>query len=181
MRAGAEWFSGTVRTLAEAQHPILTSFTRETIEEFPDFDEDDAESLDFRQFAHRHELEMSLDATLAFDVTTILAIADEVGNNLGRQQSKDMIRMISDNATAAGNVVTIDPTNPVEQYIAGLAKVDIEFDEDGNHNMQIIASKEFLQQLSDNPPTPEQQERIDAIFALKKEEQDARRRNRRLP
>lgn len=180
VRAGAEWFSDCVRSLAEAQHPILTSFTRQTVDEFPDLVEDEPESLDFRQFVHRHEMEVSLTFVLEFDVAALLALADELADRLGSQQSKDMIRMISDNATASGNVVTIDPSNPVEQYIAGLAKVEIEFDEAGNHNMQLIASKEFVQQLRDHPPTPEQQQRIDAIFTLKKEDQDARRRNRRL-
>lgn len=179
-RASAEWFSGCVRSLAEAQHPILRSFTRQTVEEFPDRVEDEPESLDFRQFAHRHETEMSLDVILDFDVAALLALADDLADRLGGQQSKDMIRMISDNATASGNVITVDVSNPVEQYIAGLAKADIEFDEAGNHNMQLIATREFLQQLSDHPPTAEQQERIDAIFTLKKEAQDARRRNRRL-
>lgn len=180
VRAEAEWFSDCVRSLSEAQHPILTSFTPQTVEELPDAVEGETESLDFRQFAHRHEVKASLDTILSFDIGSLLVIAYDLADRRGAAQSQAMIKMISDNAVASGNVVTIDVSNPVEQYINGLAMADIEFDEAGNHNMQLIAVPEFLQQLSDNPPTTEQQERIDAIFALKREAQDARRRNRRL-
>lgn len=184
MRAGAEWFSETVRALADAQHPLIASFERQLVEEFPDpddGDEDDVAADDFRQFVHQHEMQVSLETQLAFDVGTMLAHANAVADSLGSQQSQDMLQMISDAATASGNVVTFDAENPVEQYIKGLAAADIEFDEDGTHNMRIVGTPDFFQRLSDNPPTPEQQERIDAIFKAKKEAQDARRNNRQLP
>lgn len=182
-RAGAEWFSDTVRVLAEVHHPFIGSFQRQFVEEFPepDDEEEDETAVDFRQFVHQHEMHVSLDTPLTFDVGTMLAHADALADSLGGQQSRDMIRMISDAATATGNVITIDLDDPVEQYISGLAAADIEFDEDGAHNLQIVGTKEFFQRLSDNPPTAEQQERIDALFKAKKEAQDARRNHRRIP
>lgn len=183
-RAGAEWFSDTVRALAEAQHPFIGSFQRQFVDEFPDLDDEEhdaEESVDFRQFVHQHEMHVSLDTPLAFDVATMLAHTDALADSLGSQQTRNMMAMISDAATASGNVIAIDLNDPVEQWIHALSTMDVEFDENGAHNLQIAGTPEFFQRMSDHPPTPEQQERINAIFAAKKEAQDARRDNRQLP
>lgn len=181
-RAGAEWFSDTVRALAEAQHPFIGSFQRQFVEEFPDPDDEEGEeSVDFRQFVHQHEMQVSLDTPLDFDVGTMLAHAYALADSLGSQQTRDMMAMISEAATASGNVINIDLNNPVEEWIHALTTMDLEFDENGAHNMQIVGTPEFFQRMSDHPATPEQQERINAIFAAKKEAQDAQRNNRQLP
>lgn len=183
IRAGAQWFSDSVRHVAEEQHPILKSFARRTVTEFPDPEDSDIDaqqSADYRWFSHQHDIVVSLETTLNFDIGTMLAHLDSLAHSLGSQQEKNMVQMIVDSATASGNLITIDLQDPAEQYIAALARMEILFDDEGHHGPLVIDGIELEDHMRKHPPSAEQQERIDTILRAKKEERDAPRRNRRL-
>lgn len=183
VRAGWEWFSDSVHSLVEDLYPVLQGFTRHTLGELPDVDDSSSpedKSPDFRQFSHQHEMRISLETGLTFDVGTALSHVLEIAESLGEQQTNDMVGFMSDVATASGNVISLDHSNPTENFIAALQTMEIEFDENGNHNLSLVISPAFLEVLRLNPPTEEQGRRLDAILDAKREEQRASRSHRRL-
>lgn len=183
VRAGATWFSRNVHILVEELYPLLKSLPKQTVDEFPDMDEDDdevAQSVTFRQFARKHEAVISSETTLSFNVWQLLALMYELAESLGGQAEADLIRMMSDAATTSGNIVTANLEDPTEAFIESLEAMSVEFDEDGDHSLQIVAGAEFMRRLQEYPPTEEQSQRIDEILKAKREEQDATHRRRRL-
>jgi hypothetical protein len=74
--AGAQWFNDTVRILSDEMHPLLKSFPRQTVNEFPDFyaTDDQNTSLDYRQFVRRSEFPRSADVALDFNIDELLQL-----------------------------------------------------------------------------------------------------------
>ncbi|WP_168443162.1 hypothetical protein [Microbacterium sp. K35] len=183
VQAGWDWFSDSVHTLVEDLYPVLQGVTRHTLDELSDLADDSApeeESADFRQFSHQHDMQISLDTALTFDVGTALGHVLELAESLGDQQTRDMVGFMSDVATASGNVLSLTDSNPAENFITAVQTMEIEFDEDGNHNLSLIITPALHDLLRKNPPTEEQGRRFDAIIAAKREEQRASRSRRRL-
>jgi hypothetical protein len=69
-----------------------------------------------------------------------------------------------------------------ELYLAGLEKIDISFDEQGKPNLPtLIVGPDLGKQIRAMPPlTPEQQKAMDDLIEKKRNEYNARRRNRKL-
>lgn len=182
VRAGLEWFFDSTRMLAEQLHPMLADFTRQTLPELPDFDATAEPDLnaDFRQFVHRLEFAVLLDTAVDFDIAAVHAHIRDLADRSGQQQVDGMVGFMSDTATASGNVVATNDADPIEAMIAGIEQMDIEFDENGNHNLRLIITPSFHEYLRTHLPTEEQGRRIDAILDAKREEQRAARSHRRL-
>jgi hypothetical protein len=83
---------------------------------------------------------------------------------------------------ATGNVVAGGGTGPTwDLYLDALDTMDISFDENGKHSLQLVVNPETAAKLEAlGGPTPDQQARLDAILTRKKAEADARRRHRTL-
>lgn len=136
---------------------------------------------DFRQFRERYEFVMSVESILDFDVEAVLTHVRSVADSMGERRTRNLVGFIADTATAAGNVFTSDPANPLDGLIDALEAMDVPFDENGNHTLDFVFTTEFVEWVSENPPTEAQKKRINDILDKKWEEQRASRSNRRLP
>ncbi len=179
--AGREWFGSRVLELSEELHPLLKSFSKQSVAEFPDVEVTDEVSTDYRQFAPRYEIVLTHDTALGFDVDAVMGAMYEIADGLGRQKEQGMMRFISDSAEASGNVVHMNLDDPVETYIEALKTLEVSFDSNGESNLALVASPELLERLRASPPTREQTRRIDAIMDAKREEHRAARSRRQLP
>ena len=54
------------------------------------------------------------------------------------------------------------------------------FDEEGNHNYRLYMHPDVYQKLAENPPTPEQNQAMEELLEIKREEFYAQKRTRRL-
>ena len=187
--AGNRWVSDKARALMEELHPLLGSVPRQAVGEMPDFIEEspndgggegDEASIDYRQFAHGHETTISVDTALDFDIDQVLVLIYQLADSLGGQMTSDMIRMMSDAAEASGNVVRMGDSGFWESFITSLEAMEVDFDEQGEHNLSFVTSPNFAEHLRENPPTAEQTERMDALMKAKREESRASRGRRRL-
>lgn len=183
VRGGNTWMSATVHGLSDQLHPLLTRVSQHTVNEFPDLPRESEEApstSDYRQFAHEHTWAMSLHTILEFNVETVLTQLFLLADSLGSQQESDMLRHVREAAEEAGNVVHVDMSDPWEAYIAALEAAEIDFDENGESNMSLVAHPSFTRRLMEVGSTPEQEARIDAIMQMKREESRAARSRRRL-
>lgn len=67
-----------------------------------------------------------------------------------------------------------------EQLLEGLEKMDLSFDEEGNHSISLIVNPEVKKLLDESTPTKEQLRMRDEILERKRAEYFAKKRTRRL-
>jgi hypothetical protein len=123
---------------------------------------------------------MSLDTALQFDVAGGLGLLFELAESFGGQQVSAMIQHVSDVAEANGNVVRTNDVDFWENYLTMLESMKVDFNDQGDNGLVLIVNPDMARRLRENPPTPEQRGRIDAIMAAKREESRASRGRRRL-
>jgi len=81
---------------------------------------------------------------------------------------------------ATGNNVDAKGKNIWDAYIEMLETAQMHFDENGNHNYQIIVHPDTYEKFLANPPSPEQLAKGKEIMERKKKEFYAQKRTRRL-
>lgn len=82
--------------------------------------------------------------------------------------------------TAVGNTVS----GPIsyDVLIDALERVDLTFDNDGEHGAVAVMNREsYARLMQQGPPTAAQQARLDEVMRRKREEFHARRRRRSVP
>lgn len=92
-----------------------------------------------------------------------------------------LFESIIQTADAVGNSVDARGESYYDTFLDGLDKLEIVFDDEGNHHVQIWLNPitaDFLRQQ--NPPTEEQLTHLDEIIARKKAQFYATKRTRRL-
>jgi len=183
---GKKWLHRAVDSLARELHPLLAMVKRNTVAdlprpEFPDSPRPDLASPLFRSIEVHHEWTAQLDEVLAFEVdallTQVFALADEFGGQLTR----GMLEHIGQICDDSGNTVSAEGRDLFDVMIETLAGMDIEFDEDGNHNLSLVMRPDTVKKFEGKQATPEQEEALRAVMERKREEWSASRRRRKLP
>lgn len=180
--AGLNFFMDGVEALMRAQDPVYASIrmvpvdtvgpsvvdlgggrtvTAEPTEVTWNISLDIAEAIS----GGRHQLLAGMDA----------AARDQLGQVMSR-----FFAHLDDVCAATGNVTRAALS--WDAIIEAFDQVEVAFDEDGNHGMQMVAAPETLERLlQQGPPTTEQLARWQTIMARKREEFHARRRRRSVP
>jgi hypothetical protein len=104
-----------------------------------------------------------------------------MAQDVGSQMVKMFIEHVSEVSEEVDNVVSAEDRDFFDVYAEALEKVEMTFDENGDHNLTMLVNPETHDRLRDKTPTPEQEARINAIIDSKREEWRAARRRRELP
>jgi hypothetical protein len=81
---------------------------------------------------------------------------------------------------ATGNNIDAQGKNIWDAYLEMIETIEMRFDEDGNHNYEILVHPDTYKKIQENPPTPEQLAKGKEIIERKKKEYYAQKRTRRL-
>lgn len=175
------FISTGVRALMEAQGGPYSLASRESVNQLPDY----TDSSDDDQAGQGRLIEATLDAEIDKneiingDFEGITVSMSRVAIELEAQFSRAIIAHITEESERAGNLVSSELS--YDAIIDTLERMDFSFDESGNPNLGFVAAPEAIQKIRAlGEATPEQQKRFDEIIAKRKDEWDARRRNRRL-
>jgi len=111
---------------------------------------------------------------------SVLAAMDSIAVEMTGQITEGIMAHISEICERTGYVVSGELSYDV--IAEALENMDFSFDENGNHNISIVASREGVERIRAlGEPTAEQQARLDAIIARKRDEWNAKRGSRSLP
>jgi len=138
-------------------------------------------------------LEFSMDVPEIIDggFDSFMGAMNKVAADQVEQITKAIFANMNEVAEAVGNVIRRPIGHDV--LIDAIESMDVSFDEEGRHNLNLVVHPDTARKLNElGEPTPEQAARLDSVLARKKQEQedaleqkrneiDARRRNRQLP
>lgn len=88
--------------------------------------------------------------------------------------------LLSRTTEATGSKVSAQGRNVWDAFIEMVRDVEMQFDDEGNHNHKVVLHPTVYEKLAQNPPTPEQQKEMDDLISAKKQEFYAQKRTRRL-
>lgn len=183
---GARWFSEASREMARALHPLLAQITREELAEGPPPRAEgaalpaEASSL-YRPMAVQHVWTVSIEDVADFNVNQFLTDLHALADSMGGQVVRGMLEHISAVTEEYGNTIDATGRDFADAFADSLETMDISFDEGGRPKLTIVMHPDQVEKLRENPPTPEQEARIDAILSRRREEWLASRRRRDLP
>lgn len=183
---GVRWLSDASREMARALHPLLAQVTREELAEGPPpWIEGaalpaEASSL-YRPMAVQHVWTVSIEDVADFNVNQFLTDLHGLADSMGGQMVRGMLDHISAVSEEYGNTVDATGRDFVDAFAQSLETMDLSFDEEGRPNLTIVMHPGTVEKLRENPPTPEQEARIDEILSRRREEWLASRRRRDLP
>jgi hypothetical protein len=183
---GVRWFSDAVRELERALHPLLAQIPRVELADMPRAPAEgeplpaEASPL-YRPMVTKHEWTVHVEDVVNFDVEQFLADLVDMAQDVGSQMVKMVIEHISEVSEKVGNVVSAEGRDFFDVYAESLETIEMTFDENGDHNLTMLANPETYDRVKDKTPTPEQEARINAIIDRKREEWRAARRRRELP
>jgi hypothetical protein len=183
---GARWFSDASREMARALHPLLAQVTREELDEGPPLQTvgaalpAEASSL-YRPMAVQHVWTVSIEDVVDFNVNQFLTDLHALADSMGGQMVRGMLEHISAVTEEYGNTIDATGRDFADAFADSLETMDISFDDEGQPKLTIVMHPDQVEKLRENPPTPEQEARIDAILSRRREEWLASRRRRDLP
>ncbi|GGC96864.1 hypothetical protein GCM10011512_24850 [Tersicoccus solisilvae] len=183
---GVRWLSHASQKMARALHPLLAQVTREELAEAPPPLADgaslpaEASSL-YRSMAVQHVWTVSIEDVAAFNMDQFLTDLYGLADSMGGQLVRGMLEHVSAVTEEYGNTVDVTGRDFADAFADALETIDISFDEEGRPNLSIVMHPDQAEKLRENPPTPEQEARIDAILSRRKEKWLASRRRRDLP
>lgn len=183
---GLSWMKDAVNELKLQLHPILAETQREQVADLPRPEEHSSETAElasplYRGIPVQHKISITLDDMIEGNVDALLSVMFEMADEMGKQLTAGMFAHISEVSDAYGQTINVGEEGFVEAYIRSLESVEMSFNADGSPATKLYVHPDSLDVLIKNPPTPEQQQRIDDIVNRKREEWHASRRRQDLP
>lgn len=183
---GVRWLGDASREMARTLHPLLAQVTSEELAEGPPPRNEDAAvpaeaSSLYRPIVVQHVWTMSIEDVADFNLDQFLTDLHGLADSMGGQMVRGMLDHISAVSEEYGNTVNATGRDFVDAFAESLETMDLSFDKDGRPNLTIVLHPGTLEKLLENPPTSEQEARIDAILSRRREEWLASRRRRDLP
>lgn len=123
-----------------------------------------------------------VDHIRATDVDAFITAICEVAKKYEEAMGETLVQTMRDVAEAVGNSVNAE-AQPLtwDFFLDVLEKMEIPFDENDRHHVQVLISPEAWHLLQGIEQTPEQAQRYREIMQRKKDTWDAQQRPRRLP
>jgi hypothetical protein len=183
--AERRFIGDTLEALARAQDPLLARIQVERTSRVPQtqITTDSGEVVEQQPVEIRTKLTQSPQDMIDGKLDNLLSSLDEAAKEYSDQFGKHFYEELSRVTEATGNVVDARGRPFFDSLYEMYEKVDLHFDDEGR----------IVQELHLNPAnvekwqkgwaemTPEQHEKLAALVERKRQEFDARRRNRRLP
>jgi hypothetical protein len=115
------------------------------------------------------------------DVGTFVGILWHYCQELIAQSTRYLFEIVSQTSEAVGNVTDGKNMNIWDAQIESMKKLEMRFDKDGNHGVKFYpSSPQLAEKMKANPPTLEQQKKMEEVIKAKREEYNAKKRTRRL-
>jgi len=96
------------------------------------------------------------------------------------QAKKALFETVDRTTEAVGNSHALAGRNIWDAQLEMMESIEWHFDENGNHNYQIHCHPDVGKKLAENPPTPEQNKKMEELINRKRVEYYAKKRTRRL-
>lgn len=129
---------------------------------------------------HRAESLLHFDVYLKTDVEQFTEFIYGMWETLVSLATKALFETVELTTEAVGNSHALAGRNIWDAQLEMMETVEWHFDEDGNHNYQFYCHPDVGKKLSENPPTEEQNRKMDELINRKREEYYAKKRTRRL-
>lgn len=124
--------------------------------------------------------EIAPNAFLHTDVSQFTLAIYQLFDSFHTEQKRMLLEMVSRTTDAVGNTIDAHGRNFWDAYVEMIQKTEMDFNDDGTHNLQMVLHPETAKRLRDNPPTEEQKARIEAAINAKRKEYFERRPKRKL-
>jgi hypothetical protein len=200
----ARWMSRTVHDLSRLIEPFLGEIRTEALADVPDprvqqpaiCQEDkrrsaaegvasvdpDGPSILFRPLAVTAQLTVQLDDVLEWKVNDFVGQVFEIAQEFASQLMKGLFQHLSDVSDAYGHTVSASEQGFWEALIQAAGRLDFNFDEQGNPDGMFVAvHPDTWAKMQKNPPTADQEHRLNEVIEKKRGEWLAARRRRPLP
>jgi hypothetical protein len=135
----------------------------------------DTEMMEFRA-----GVAIQLDWFRKTDVEAFVESLVGLWESFASQSKTRLFEILSLTTEAVGNSFSLEGRNFWDAQIEMVRHMEMRFDEDGNHNTEIVVHPDTARKLAENPPTPEQVKRMDEAIDAKRREYYAQKRTRRL-
>jgi hypothetical protein len=177
-------FGEAVDEFAMINHPILREIERRVVRDVRPsrISEGDDPPLALSTIESSAEIVLDASAIAEGDLGSVYAAVDAVGDAKGGAIVRGMVEHLGQITERTGNAIDAGgrPFSH-ELFFETLEGMEIDFNEHGEANLQILTSPELGAKMAAlPPPTEEQQAQFDALMARKRAEFEARKKTRRL-
>lgn len=117
---------------------------------------------------------------LQTDVKEFVEFMYGMWESFASQAKKALFETVDLTTEAVGNSHALAGRNIWDAQLEMMESVEWHFDENGNHNYQFYCHPDVGKKLAENPPTPEQDKRMEELINRKRTEYYAKKRTRRL-
>lgn len=184
--AASAWMNDAVDTLSCELHPLLALVGRERVADLPRSEEQVSETAGlasplFRVIEASHAMTTDVEDTLHGDIDSFLTMVFDIADTFGSQFVQGMLDHIGEVCDASGQTIDVKGRDFIDGMIDALEAIDIPFGENGEHNLTIVMHPETAERLRGNPPTPEQEARMQKVLKRRREEWNVSRRRHDLP
>jgi hypothetical protein len=137
--------------------------------------------VDSEMKLHSAEITVNKDMYRKTDIREFVEAIYGIWERLAEQSERELFKVLAETTEAVGNIVNGSDKNIWDAQLEMLEKVEMRFDEDGNHGFKFFADPNTGSKLRNgSQPTDEQRRRWDEIMESKREQYSAKKRSRRL-
>jgi hypothetical protein len=129
---------------------------------------------------HKAELPLHFDVYLKTDVEKFIDFIYRMWEAFASQSRKGLFETLSLTTEAVGNSQPLAGRNVWDAQLEVLESLEWTFDKDGNHHYKFYCHPDIGKKLAENPPTEEQNKKLEELISRKRKEYYAKKRTRRL-
>lgn len=170
--------------LALAKSPFLAGVRSERMAHVPvsRITDRDGRELELEPVPIRVPVELDLAPVIQGDIGAVLAALDAAGAIQEAGLSKALLSSLSDVTDFTGNTIDAGGQPLSWDLVTDMVeKMEVDFDDNGEMDLVLVMNPRDVERLEKlAPPTPEQEERREAVITKKREAWEARQRERRL-
>jgi hypothetical protein len=183
--AERRFIGGTLDALARARNPLLARLQVERTSRMPrtQITADSGEVVEQEPVQIRTKLTQSPQDIIDGNLEDLLVSLDQAANEYSEQFGKHFYEQLSRITEATGNVVNAAGRPFFDSLYEMYEKIDLQFDEEGRIAQELHLNPADVEKWQKGwaEMTPEQHAKLAALVERKRQEFNARRRNRRLP
>ena len=177
-----EYFLTVCRSLLTVKNEVLSKMATVSTERTgPIRTPIEGNPIDFEPVTVETTFKIPNTAILNSEVEQLIVSIDEASDSELASLMPQIFKFISDVCEASGQVVHGNGQPFSWEHIIELyEKVEMSFDEEGNPSQLLVTHPDMIKVMEENPPTEEQQRRMEQVKERKRAEFFAKKRTRKL-
>jgi hypothetical protein len=136
--------------------------------------------VDTEMKRHKADVVLHFDVYLKTDAGQFVEFIYGMWEDFASQAKKVLFDTVALTTEAVGNSHDLAGRNIWDAQLDMLESIEWHFDENGNHNIKFYCGTDAGKLVMENPPTPEQGQKLEELISRKREEYYAKKRTRRL-